>query len=410
MAEATNKLNVLVTGGAEGVGLATVRALLQRGHRVVATACDAEGALALRQVGALPVYPDLSRASEVLSALQLAKADAVVHAGPQICGGVPHASAEFAAYTDQLVSFTAAVVEAAQAHAVKRIVSLSFAYLYEAEHGAAREGDHDVHDGDYAPMLSAESIVRDSGLNGCIIRSGYIYGGHSPDTAALADSIKDSQRLPSGAQPASWIHEADLANAMVTLLEAEADKSGVKIINAADDKPCSPDEFVTATCAALGLNTAAFAAKGFLSTLRPMTLGDKLLAREIVIDSGRLKEQFGWQPKHGSIESGLEATALVWRMKDALNADDFYNSYEDVAAQAIEAIVYDLALPEPVAEREAPAVTETAAAPTPAPVKAAAPPPSAGPTPWNEDEAKREARRLEALERKAKRAAKSAGG
>ena len=146
MAKADNSLNIFVTGGAESAGLATVKALRKRGHKVVATACDAEGALALRLADALPVYPDLSRASEVLSVLRLAKADAVVHAGPQYYGGLPHGSHEYSACADQLVDFTNAVAQAAAQHGVKRIVSLSFGYLYESGHGAAKEGDHDIHD------------------------------------------------------------------------------------------------------------------------------------------------------------------------------------------------------------------------------------------------------------------------
>lgn len=410
MAEAKQTMNVLVTGGAEGVGLAAVRALLQRGHKVVAGACDAEGALAVRMAGALPVFLDLGRASEIVSALAMTKANALVHAGPQYFGGSPHASDQYADCADELVDFTAAVAEAAKRHGVKRIVSISFGYLYEAEHGAAKEGDHDAHDGDYAPMLKAESLMRESGLSAYIIRSGYIYGGNSADTAALADAIKGSRRLPAGAMPASWIHEDDLAAAIAALLEAESTTDGVEIINAAAESTATPNEFCAALSGALGLSEPRFAAGGFLASLRDKTLRDKLLEREVVIDSRLMRERFAWQPRHESLESGMEATALVWRMKDAIRADDFYNAYEDEAAAAIESFAYDVALPEPAAEAETPAAVETAPAPEAAPAKAEPPPPSDGPTPWNEDEAKREERRRKALERKAKRAARSAGG
>lgn len=409
MAGAKQSHNVFVTGGAEDVGLATVRALMRRGHKVVATACDAEGALAVRLAGALPVYPDLGRASEVLSNLQLAKADAVVHAGPQFYGGLPHANRDFTACSDQLLSFTAAVVQAAEAHGIHRIVSLSFGYLYEAIHGAAREGDRDARDSDYAPMLEAETILRDSGLNGFIIRSGYVYGGNGAPTAALAKSIKKSRALPSGAKPASWIHEDDLAAAIATLLEAEGAVNGIETINAADDAPRSPDEFVAATCDALGLSAPGFAGDSWLTALRHKTFRDKLLEREIVINSDALRDRFAWRPRHSRIESGLEATALTWRMKDAVDADDFYK-YEDKAAEAIAAFAYDPALLAPVAVEEKPAAKAQAAVETAAPVTAAAPPTSDGPTPWNEDDAKREERKRKALERKAKRAARQSGG
>ena len=409
MAEATNRLSILVTGGAEGAGLATARLLLRRGHKVAAAAGDSEGALALRMAGALPVFPDLSRPSAILSVLQMFKAEAIVHAGPQYYGGAPHFSDASAARSDQLVDCTAAVCEAAQRHGVKRLVSLSFGYLYAGSQGAVKEGDRNAGDGDYEPMLGAETLVRESGLKGYIVRSAYIYGGNSADTAALAKAIKSSQRLPAGALPASWIHEDDLASAIALLIEAEEETEGIEIVNAAAKAKATPNDFCLALGDALGLHAPGFASAGFLSMLRERTLRDKLLEREIVLDSSQIRERFAWQPRHERLESGLDATALVWRMQDAVPAEAFYG-YEDAAAAAIKSFAYDVALPAPAPAEESPAAVEAEAKPEPVAAQASPPPPSDGPTPWNEDDAKREERRRRALERKAKRAAKSAGG
>ena len=409
MAEAKQPLNVFVTGGAESIGLATVRALLQAGHKVVAAAPDAESALTVRMAGALPVYPDLGRASEMLSALQWAKADILVHAAPQNFGGLPHGSADYADCVDQLVANTAAVIKAAGQHGVKRVVSLSFAYLYESSQDASREGAHNIHDRAYAPMLAAEAALLESGLPGAVIRAGYIYGGNSLATAELAEAIKRSRPLPSGEQPASWIHEDDLAAAIVALIESENAFDGL-VVNVADDTPMTPNEFAIALSGALGLNAPGFASNGWLSILRGETMRDKLLKRAVVIDSRMIREKLGWAPRFPSAAEGMEAAALVWRMKDAVNADDYYNDYQDEAAEAIAGFAYDVALLAPVMDAEEAAPAAEAVAEAPVPAEAAAPPPSDGPTPWNEDEAKREERRRKALERKAKRAAKSAGG
>ena len=409
MSQAKQPLNVFVTGGAESVGLATVRALLRARHKVVATANDADSALAIRLAGALPVYPDLGRASEVLSALQWAQAEVLIHAAPQYFGGLPHGSAEYPEHADKLVASAAAVVEAAREHGIKRAVSLSFAYLYESGHDAAREGAHDIHDREYAPMLAAEAALLESGLPGAVIRAGYIYGGNSPATAELAEAIKRSRPLPGGEKPASWIHEDDLAAAILALVEWDSEV-GSPIVNVADDAPMTPNEFAIALSGALGLNAPSFASGGLLSVLRGETFRDRLLKREVVIDSRMIRENLGWSPRFPSAAEGIDAAALVWRMKEAVDADDYYNDYQDKAAQAIEDFAYDVALLQPVEEAQETAPAAEAVAEAPAPVEAAAPPASDGPTPWNEDEAKREERRRKALERKAKRAAKSAGG
>ncbi len=406
MAEASESLNILVSGGAESAGLATVRALLRRGHKVLATATDAAGALAIRQIGALPVYPDLSRPSEVLSVLQMAKADVLVHAAPQDLGGAPQADIDHALRAERVLDATRAVMAAAAEHGVKRVISLSFAYLYDSSQGAASEGDHDIHDDQYAPMLAAEAALLNSDLNGFVIRAGYIYGGNSSSTTALANLIKQSRRLPGGVQEASWIHEDDLGAAIAILVEAE----GSEIINVAGNRAYSPNAFASALSQSMGLGEdPRFAPAGFFSRLRQKSLRDKLLEREVVIDSSRMRENFGWQPAHDSIESGMNATALVWRMGEAAAADDFYNVYDDKATEAIAAMESGLALPAVVVPEKAPPA-EDVAAPKPTPTKADPPPSSDGPTPWSEDEAKREERRRKALERKAKRAAKSGGG
>lgn len=409
MAESKETFNVFVTGGSESVGLAAVKALLRGGHRVAAATGDAAGALAIRQAGALPVYPDLRREGEVLSSLRMANAEVLVHAAPQILGGIPQPDFNYESHADCLVASSGSVLRAAKMQKLQKVISISFAYLYDAPQGdAAREGAPDMHGSDYQPMLTAEAAWLESGLNVTVLRVGYIYGGGSHATRALAQLVKGSRPLKSGRHQASWIHEDDLAAAIVTLIETKGNQSGAEILNAAADKPQSPNDFAISLSHALGLSAPGFASESLMTRLRGETLRDRLLKRGIVLDSSKIREEYGWQARYADIEQGLEATALAWRMQDAINPADFYDVYEDKAAAAIAAFKRDRALPAPppaAAEQPAAKVVEK-----PAPVKASAPPPSDGPTPWNEDEAKREERRRKALERKAKRAARRAAG
>lgn len=405
MAESKKTFNIFITGGSESAGLAAAKTLLANGHQVVAATNSADGALAIRRAGALPVYPDLTRESEVLSSLRMTNADVLVHAAPQNLGGLPQVGFDNA---DCLVKSSQAVLRAAKTHGLRKIIAISFAYLYAAHQGdPATEDAHNVHGGHYQPMLAAEAAWLDSGLNVRVIRAGYIYGGGSRATAALAEDIKRSRRLPDGRRPASWIHEDDLAAAIAALIEADDDPPAAEIINAAADAPQSPNDVAASLSHALGLRPPDFAVPGWMTRLRGETLSDKLLKREAVIDSRKIKARYSWRARYATIEPGMEATTLAWRMQEAGDPADFYNVYEDKAAAAIEAANSERTLPPTIAEDEKPAAPP---APKPKPIQASAPPPSDGPTPWNEDEAKREERRRKALERKAKRAAKRAAG
>ncbi len=411
MADDKKILNVLVTGGSEGVGLAVTKALLHKGHKVVATTNDADGALAIRRAGALPVYPELTRAGEVLSALRMANADVVVHAAPQILGGVPQADFDYSAHSEWLVDSTNAVVQAAGQNEVNKIISISFGYLYDGHHGdASTEDTHMVHDGDYDGMLQAEAAVLDGGIDGYVVRAGYIYGSNSRGTSNLVESIKASQAVLEGHKPMSWVYEGDLAEAIVTLVEAESDDNSLaEIVNVAGDETQSPNEFATALGESLGITGVNFSTPGIMQIIRGETFRDKLLAREVVLDTSKIKNKYGWQPQHASITSGLEATTLIWRMNDATTVADFYDEYEDKAGDAILALKSGqaLQLPEEVAEEEP--AKEKAVVEKKAPAKAAAAPALDGPTPSSEGEAKMEARRLKALERKRLRAEKKGG-
>jgi len=407
MADDKKILNVFVTGGSEGVGLAVTKALLHKGHKVFATTSDADGALAIRRAGALPVYPDLTRAGEVLSALRMAEADVIVHAAPQVLGGVPQADFDYKSHTDWLVDSTNAVVEAAGQNEVNKIVSISFGYLYDGHHGdASTEDTHMVHDSAYDSMLQAEAAVLDGGIDGYVVRAGYIYGSTSHGTSNLVESIMASQSIYEGNQPTSWIYESDLADAIVTLVEAESDDDTLaEIVNVASDETSTPNDFTTALGESLGIVGLNFSTPYLMTILRGETLRDKLLAREVVLDTSKIKTKYGWQPQHATIASGLDAAALIWRMSDATTVAEYYDNYEDKAGDAILALKSGQALQLPVEVVKEEPVKEKAVVEKKAPVKAAAPAVD-GETPWTDDEAKKEARRLKALERKRKRAEK----
>jgi len=401
--EAKQALNVLVTGAAYSAGYATVKALRRRGHTVVAAVQDADGAQALRQLGALPAYPDLQRASSLRSLLQMAEVNAIVHAAPQALAGIPHETRVDARATQDCADMANALAQALRSYPVPRIVALSFAYLYAESASAVTEDAANSKESAWQPLLSAEAALSQPHIQATILRAGAIYGGKSPATSELAAAIKRSQRVPSSEASTAWIHEDDLAQAIVALLEAPP-PTGTAIFNAAAVK-ASPNAFAQALAESLGLPSLRFAGDGFIRRLRSPAPSERLLTRKTHINSDKLAQLLAWQPRHTSLASGLEATALAWRMQAAGRSADFYEKYEDLAAKAIAEISYDLPLPAPDPAPSAPKPAPKQPAPVAAKAKTSA---AAGPAPWNESDAKREERRRRALERKAKRAAKQA--
>ncbi|MDL1917640.1 hypothetical protein FBR00_17025, partial [Anaerolineae bacterium CFX4] len=76
-------LSIVVTGATRGPGLAVVKALVEAGHHVSGSVSVYSDADKLRALGALPVYVDELRGSELAAVVRMAKADVVVDLGRQ---------------------------------------------------------------------------------------------------------------------------------------------------------------------------------------------------------------------------------------------------------------------------------------------------------------------------------------
>src|SRR5919112_4599524 len=72
-------MTVFVAGGSGAIGLPLVRALVARGHRVVATTRSSEKQAVLRQLGAMPMVVDALDAGAVELAVRAAQPAHVIH-------------------------------------------------------------------------------------------------------------------------------------------------------------------------------------------------------------------------------------------------------------------------------------------------------------------------------------------
>ncbi|MGB1288177.1 MAG: NAD-dependent epimerase/dehydratase family protein, partial [Aggregatilineales bacterium] len=242
--EENSVLNVFIAGADTGTGLALTGELVKAGHKVVGSVVNgSEGAFAVRKRGAIPAYADLTRSGEVRSAMQMAKADVVVNLLPTLLNGVPHAQVDADTLLTMLDDSADAIMEAAGTMGVKRVISTSFAFLYQdgenVDESAALNTGSDL----YKRAADIEASIRDGGVPAIIVRTGYVYGGYAASFKDLADEMVAGRAVPAGNKSAAWIHDNDLASAIFHLVikASEDDEAVETIYNVASDNTVSPD-------------------------------------------------------------------------------------------------------------------------------------------------------------------------
>jgi nucleoside-diphosphate-sugar epimerase len=314
----TPPLSVYVSGATTGLGRFIVQQLAARGHKVAGTANSSDDARAIRADGGLPVYNDQLRASELASTLKMLKADGVVNAGTQWINTLPFHKPDWD-YARRLLSEGApALAQAAHQAGAKFVVHLSYAFIYGDTHGDLADESHPINT---EPALfdaadQAERAVLNGSVPGCVLRAGYNYGPGGQTIVALRQALISKGSVTVGSHPASWIHSADLANAIALVLEQQP---GGEIFNIADDNPISPVDFVDQLADKLGV---AHPAKMNLpvSLRQAMMPADEraLLETSVKASAAKAKANLGWTPVYPTSAAGIDQTLLAWRADAAV--------------------------------------------------------------------------------------------
>lgn len=312
-------LNLFITGADMGAGLLVTRAATRAGHRVTgATTNGSAGAVRIREAGGIPVYPDLTREGELRSILMMAKADMIVNLWPQALNGLPHLRTDYSAHRDTLREGAHALVSIAGKMGIKRVIHLSFGYLY---------GDHgDTPITEDTPVLNstplydaaaeAEAFVLDGGIPGYVLRTGTLYAAGLP---ALADHLRGGGLIPAGTGHTSWLHEADLASAIMRLISHTSEaESSATVFNLADAAPATFDQFADLLGQTLGVASPT-RYPNVLLTLRTNPQQRQLLAQNAVLDTTLFSEQFGWEPHIKTQREGIETLLLQQRAAESQN-------------------------------------------------------------------------------------------
>ncbi|MGJ3237186.1 MAG: NAD-dependent epimerase/dehydratase family protein [Anaerolineae bacterium] len=313
----TQQLTIFITGAGQGVGLAATTLAVRAGYKVIGTTdLGSTGAYRIRHAGGVPIYPDLTRESALYSALQMAKADVIIHAAPQRVNGIPQHTLDYDEAFTWLQASTDALMTAAGRADIQRVIHISAASIYgDTHHEAVKEDAHlDLSNALGKALLEAEETVLDGGVPAYILRAGHIVGTHQAG-AEIAKALLAGKGMPSGKHATVWVHEDDVASAALILAERDDDSASGSIYNIAGDETPSPDEFMRQFGETYGTG-APGALADFLLQLRTSPTQRALMSFGTLVDTGKAREELGWQPQF-TLAKALDKMLLLWTAEDA---------------------------------------------------------------------------------------------
>ncbi len=296
-----SQVTSLVTGAAGFLGSHTVEALLAKGHKVVAL--DLPGTSFEANLGPVLANPALTTVARDLMSIPaddsfFAGIDYIFH-----CAGIPDHIASMKTpepYIQANVAAVVRVLEAARAHAIKKVVYPSSAAVYGTAVPPTRE-DHPINpDNPYAlTKWMGEEVCRHwSKVFGVGTVSFRVFNGYGPRSAIsgpvgfFLKRKKAGEPLTvtgDGSQTRDFIYVSDIVDALIA--GALSDRSG-EVYNLATGKP----ESVKHLAELVG---------GDIAFIPPRPEPPVILA-----DVSKLKTELGWEPKVSLAEGIARMVAL----------------------------------------------------------------------------------------------------
>jgi nucleoside-diphosphate-sugar epimerase len=301
-------MNVFLTGATGAIGPATVRRLIDQGHRVRAVARTDEKASQLRALDAEPVTVDLFDGDAVKSAVE--GSEAVLHLATNVptLGRIARMRS-WSTHNELRTAATQRLIDAALTTGATTFVkeSVTFSYPDSGDAWIDETTPPDESIARLAPTLEGERMVdrfTSGGGTGVVLRFGLFYG---PTSRGVDESLRLARwrmSMVAGKPDAyiSSIHTDDVAGAVVAALGAA---SG--IYNAVDDDPVTRREYLDAFSDAFGLRKLRPAPAWLLR----VTSGSAAQAviRSWRVSNRKLRDATGWSPRYPSVREGWPEVA-----------------------------------------------------------------------------------------------------
>ena len=292
---------MLVTGASGFLGRAVCAELIARGHPVAALVRRPGS----EPPGTMPIVGDLTDTASTRAAVRSATPDCVVHLAAEI--GTQRNSRKI----DEVnIRGMRRLVDACEAAGVRRLVFASTVVTGDAG-GAMLTEDTPL------PVQTAygrskqegERILRDSTLDGIVIRPGHIYGPGGWYANEVIARLRQPGRfvvVGDGANLWDVVHVEDVANAVV---DAAEKASPGTIFHCADDYAVTQYEFVARTARALGVG-APRRSPMWLARLVTGSDPATTVVRSARTSNAELKRELGWTP-YPTIETGIPAVVAA---------------------------------------------------------------------------------------------------
>jgi len=322
-----NQLRIFVTAGDYAAGYYLIREAVRAGHQVVGTTeLGTVGAYRIRRLGGVPVYPELTREGALRSAIAMLKADVVVNAAPAAhFNGLPFHKVDYKNEIALLTEGTKALLAAAQTvKSVKYFVHISLACLYGDTGSEKATEETPVRGGNilFDAAVHAETAVQQSALESTILRAGFEYGALSPSALGVIKAIQSGKPLPSGNGLAAWVHDVDVARAIMLLIErVSTGETVAPLLNIVDDTPTHVDDMLSKIGGELGISTTP-RISAFWKPLRVGDIQTTLLEQNTHVENSKAKEELGWMLKHPAQDRGIDDMLLILRAETAGSAHD----------------------------------------------------------------------------------------
>jgi nucleoside-diphosphate-sugar epimerase len=289
---------MLVTGASGFLGRAVCAELVARSHPVAALVRRPGS----EPPGTVPVAGDLTDGASIRTAVRSLAPECVIHLAAEI--GTQRDSRKI----DEVnVRGMRRLVDACESEGVRRLVFASTVVTGDA-HGAMLTEDTPL------PVQTAygrskqegERILRNSTLEGIVIRPGHIYGPGGWYTGEVVARLRQPGRfvvVGDGANLWDVVHVEDVANAFV---DATEKASPGTTFHCADDHAVTQYEFVARTARELGVG-APRRTPLWLALLVTGNGPATTVVRSARTSNVKLKQELGWTPRYPTIESGIPA-------------------------------------------------------------------------------------------------------